>query len=111
MNFAENLKRICDCRGTTPTSLLKELGLSTSKVTLWNNGSLPKYDLMRRLAEALNCSVQDFFAEQPECQNDPVLTDDEQDILRVFRALDRRAKHEFMSMVYEYERRGVQRDS
>ncbi len=32
MIFAENLKRICATRGTNPTALCKELGLSTSKV-------------------------------------------------------------------------------
>lgn len=106
MTFSENLKRICADRGLTPTSLLSELGVSTSKVTMWNNGSLPKYDMMQRLAERLNCSVQDFFADDSALiEPEPALTEDEQDILRVFRHLDRRSKHEFMSTVYDYERR------
>ena len=29
--------------------------------------------------------------------------DDENDILRVYRSLDRRKKHEFMSMVYRFD--------
>ena len=51
----------------------------------------------------------DFFADKEdlaplaEPQNE-----DEQDILKVYRALSRRAKHEFMSMVYDFEKRGNQ---
>lgn len=59
--FAENLNRICKEKGTTITTILKELGLSTSKVTLWNNGSLPKLDVIRQLADHLNCNASDFF--------------------------------------------------
>ena len=61
MDFAENLKRICDEKGTTPTALCKELGLSTSKVSAWYGGSLPKQDVMVKLAKKLDCSVMDFF--------------------------------------------------
>lgn len=49
---------------TTPTALVKELGLSTSKVTAWKNGSLPKQELLKLLAEKLNTSVDCFFAEK-----------------------------------------------
>ena len=94
MNFAENLKRICSLRGTNPTALCKELGLSTSKVSAWYSGSLPKQEIMVQLAQKLDCSVMDFFADE-----------DEEDILRVYRGLSRRAKHEFMAMVYEFENR------
>ena len=95
MNFADNLKRICQLKGTNPTTLCKELGLSTSKVSAWYNGSLPKQDIMVQLAQKLECSVMDFFARD----------EDEEDILRVYRSLSRRNKHEFMSMVYEFEAR------
>lgn len=59
--FAENLNRICREKGTTVSSVLKDLGLSTSKVTLWNNGSLPKLEIIRKLADYLHCEVSDFF--------------------------------------------------
>lgn len=37
---------------------------------------------------------------QPQAKDE-----DEEDILRVYRGLSRRMKHEFMSMVYEFENR------
>ena len=108
MNFAETLKRICTDRGTTPTAVLRELGVATSKVTMWNNGSLPKEKMMVRLAQYLNCSVMDFFADDDVIHPAPPkdeLDEDEKEIVRIFRSLDRRSKHEFMSTAYEYERR------
>ena len=40
MTFAENINRICKARGVTLTAFIKSLGMSTSKVTAINNGSL-----------------------------------------------------------------------
>ncbi len=52
----------------------------------------------------------DFFADEPEDSSvnkkEAVpQNEDEEDILRIYRSLSRRSKHEFMSMVYEYENR------
>lgn len=106
-SFKENFNRICREKGTTPTALCKKLGESTSKVSAWNNGSLPKEPMMLRLAQELGCSVMDFFADDNYIATriaEPK-DDDECDILRVYRMLDRRAKHEFMSIVYDFENR------
>lgn len=104
MKFHENLKRICTERGTTPTALLKRMGVVTSKVTIWNNGGLPKEDMLLRLAEELGCSVMDFFADDESLKADVVTDDDEREVLRIFRTLGRRERHEFMGIAYEYEK-------
>lgn len=109
MEFAENFNRICAIRGTTPTALLKQMGVATNKVTMWNNGSLPKQEMLIRLAHELNCSVMDFFVDDeteptPHISNvEFALDDDEKDIIRLFRMLDRKEKHEFMAKAYAYE--------
>ena len=97
MSFKENINRICKEQGTTLTALVKSMGLSTSKVSRWNEGALPKEELM----------VMDFFADEEDLDPAPPnpRDEDEEDILRVYRALSRRNKHEFMSMVYEFEAR------
>lgn len=66
MNFADNLKRICTERGTSHTALLKSMGVATSKVAMWNSGSLPKQEMLIRLAKELDCSVMDFFADDAD---------------------------------------------
>ena len=107
MTFRENINRICKERGTTLSAVTRTLGLSSSKVTAWNNGSLPKEEVLLSLAQALECSVMDFFADEEDLIEEKALpaNEDEEDILRVYRALSRRNKHEFMAMVYEFENR------
>ena len=110
MNFGKNLKRICEDRGTTPTALLKRMGVATSKVAMWNSGSLPKAEMLVKLAEELGCSVMDFFMDDEEWESrydtkEPELDEDEQEIVRIFRMLPRRERHEFMSTVYDFEKR------
>lgn len=102
MTFAENLKRICEDRGTTPTALCKELGLSTSKVSAWYGGSLPKQEVMVQLAQKLECSVMDFFADEVDFVISSDLDEDEKDIIVTYRKMDRKAKHEFMARIFAY---------
>lgn len=108
-DFGKNLKRICNAQGLSPTKVVVELGFSNSKVANWNKGSLPKAEMLVMLAERLNCSVMDFFKTEEEWNETPKdeLNDDEKDIIRVFRSLSRRSKHEFMSTLYEYEKREI----
>lgn len=106
MLFRENLNRICREKGTTPTAMVKSLGISSSKVTAINKGSIPSEDMLLAFAKALDCSVMDFFEDEDDADTEkPVKPGnaDEEDILRIYRSLSRRNKHEFMAMVYEFE--------
>ena len=104
MDFATNFKRICEERGTSPTRVCLDLGLSSSKVNLWNKGGLPKGDVMVRLAKKLDCSVMDFFADEEDlvAKVEFALDDDEKDIIALYRKLSRKEKHEFMAKIYWY---------
>lgn len=104
MDFATNFRRICQEKSTTPTRVCIELGLSTNKVSLWNKGGIPKGDVLVRLAQHLGCTVMDFFADETDLQKvEFALDEDEKDIIRLFRMLDRKQKHEFMAKAYAYE--------
>lgn len=110
MSFATNFKRICNEKGTSPTRVCLDIGLSSSKVNLWNKGSIPKGDVMVKLAQHLGCTVMDFFDDDETAPIVPdvpttefALDEDERDIIRLFRMLDRKQKHEFMSAAYRYE--------
>lgn len=105
MDFATNFKRICKERGTSPTRVCLNIGLSSSKVNLWNKGGIPKGDVMVRLARELECSVMDFFADEEDLipKVEFALDEDEKDIIRLFRMLDRKQKHEFMTKAYAFE--------
>ena len=106
MTFAENINRICAERGTNLTTVVKAVKGSSSFTTQINKGSLPKEHEMLEMAKLLNCSVMDFFDDEEDLKLQTIeQNEDESDILRVYRSLSRRAKHEFMSMVYEFENR------
>lgn len=106
MSFRENINRICIQRGTNLTAVVKQVKGSSSFTSAINKGSLPKEDEMVEMAKILHCSVLDFFMDEEDLapQNEPQ-NEDEKDILRVYRSLSRRTKHEFMSMAYEFENR------
>ena len=112
MQFHENFKRIANERGTSPTAVLQDMGVATSKIAAWNKGMLPKQEMLVKLAEYLHCSVMDFFWDGKDEENlhetvkvpEPA-DDDETDILTTYRKLSRRDKHEFMSIVYDFDRR------
>lgn len=106
MTFAENIKRICLERGTNLTAVVKRIKGSSSFVTAINKGALPKETEMVEMAKILNCSVMDFFSDEEDLalRAEPQ-NEDEQDILKAYRSLSRRAKHEFMTMVYDFENR------
>lgn len=104
MTFAENINRICAKKGTNLTALVKTIKGSSSFATAINTkGSLPKESEMLEMARLLGCSVMDFFADEEDLHE--LTNEDEEDILRIYRGLSRRAKHEFMSMAYEFENR------
>lgn len=113
MTFAENINRICAKKGTNLTAVIKQIknGKSAYTTAINKKGSIPNQEELLKLAEILECSVMDFFADEEDLTKEDLApqvfpqNEDEQDILNIYRSLSRRAKHEFMSMVYEFENR------
>lgn len=109
MTFAENINRICAKKGTNLTAVIKQIknGQSAYTTAINKKGSIPNQEALLKLAEILECSVMDFFADEENLIEKEIVpnNEDEKDILRIYRSLHRRAKHEFMAMVYEFENR------
>jgi len=60
--FYEQYEKLCKGIGTTPTKFTKEeLKLSSSKVTAWKNGSIPKYEILNIIADYFNVTVGYLF--------------------------------------------------
>lgn len=55
--FFERLQSLCIRHNTDVSSVLKELGLSTSKGTAWRSGSIPKGDVLLKLANYFHVST------------------------------------------------------
>ena len=60
---------------------------------------------MLEMAKLLECSVMDFFADEEDLPETKPANEDEGGHSSYLPGLSRRAKHEFMSMAYEFENR------
>lgn len=103
MSFADNINHICAERGANLTSLVKEAKGSGSFTTAINKGSLPKEGEIEKMADLLGCTVADFFSGSATTVSAPGLSDDELDLLRIFRALPRKERHKLLSCAYDLE--------
>lgn len=60
--FYENFERLCKENGTSPSAALVSLGKSRSLASAWKrNGTIPKSEELKELADLLHCRVADFF--------------------------------------------------
>lgn len=65
--FYEQLKELCKQKKTTPTAFVTDkLKLSSSKITAWKNGSIPKYGILKQISEYFNVPISYLFMEKNE---------------------------------------------
>jgi len=55
--FFDRLQSLCNRDNTDVSSVLKALGLSTSKGTAWKGGAIPKGDILLKLAHYFHVST------------------------------------------------------
>lgn len=55
--FWNNFYNICKAKGTTPNAVCKKLELSNAIATHWKSGTMPKADVLVKIAELLECST------------------------------------------------------
>lgn len=134
--FYENFDRICRDKGTTPSAVGVEIGVSRGTPSAWKkNGTIPKESELRALADALGCDVSDFFRPEGKVEyyymNTKELDLDEQmfaklvhkfaknardmenvaEILRVYgECTTPRLRNRFMTMLYRFEDEAVVND-
>lgn len=63
--FYTNLKRICEEKGTSPTTAATACGLSSAAPVYWKRGSTPKADTVQKLADFLGVTVNDLLSDNP----------------------------------------------
>lgn len=70
--FYDSFLRICEKQQIKPTPLLSSLGLSKGSLNNWKNGTIPNGDVLSKLADALNCTVDDLLGRETEKKNAPM---------------------------------------
>ena len=127
--FYERLSILCLKKRIAVSSLVKSLGLSTSKVTAWKNGTVPKGETLIKIADYFGVSV-DYLLGRKESNsvsaevtnnngvighiNAPTtikstsldntsLSTQEIDLLRIYRQSDGKTQMKIMQFVYDLD--------
>lgn len=68
--FWDNFQRICKEKGESPNGVCREIGLSNAVATHWKNGTQPKADVLIKIAEYLDVSVDYLLGVQKKSAPD-----------------------------------------
>lgn len=79
--------RLCKEKGITATALALKLGLSKGNTSSWKKGGNPSAEVLMKLADELNCTVDTLLGRQFSSAN---LSKDETELLKFFRNLSER---------------------
>ncbi|HBI84830.1 MAG TPA: hypothetical protein DDX71_00865 [Ruminococcus sp.] len=94
----DNFSALCADAGLTPTKFTTDiLKLSSSKVTMWKNGSIPKIEILQEIADYFGVSVGYLFDGGDVVKLDS-LSSDERELLENYKRLNDKQK----SNVSEY---------
>lgn len=55
--FYEIFKKLCDERGTNPTAVALDMGISTSLTSRWKHGGKPRIETLNKIADYFGVSV------------------------------------------------------
>ncbi len=55
--FWENLYNLCEEKNCKPNTVAKAIGLSTAIATKWKKGSIPNGEILVKIADYLDCSI------------------------------------------------------
>ena len=129
--FYNTFTELCRKQDIAPSALARQLGMSASAPGRWRDGSSPDLETIKKIADHFGVSI-DYLVRgednshqrivatersiimQGNAGNNVVssggsasvgngLTEQEQEILRIFRGLDMRKKTAFLSYGYELE--------
>ena len=75
--FWEILVELCKNKGTTPTTVIRELGFSTGSVSHWKKGKVPHASTIKKLSEYFGVPVSYFFTgtDEVEKRNQQIVDD------------------------------------
>lgn len=81
--FYDQFMKLCDERGVKPTPVLKEIGISTGNLKKWKGGSTVGADILEKLANYFQVTVDYFFQDETDFI-DPKISDDANVIANIY---------------------------
>ncbi|MBE6733380.1 MAG: hypothetical protein E7561_05220 [Ruminococcaceae bacterium] len=73
--FYETFKDLCKVKNIKPTHVVQELGLSSANMSNWKSGRNPKTDILNRIADYFDVSVDYLLGNEPK--ENPAANSDE----------------------------------
>lgn len=90
-NISKNITKYRELAGLSQKELANKLGVVPSRISNWETGAnCPTIDILFEVCEALSVSINDIYGVYPESKF--VLTYEEQEIIKKYRALDAHGK-------------------
>lgn len=78
MMFWERFYELCAEIGKKPNPVGKEIGVSSGAITKWKNGTVPPAEILIKISDYFNCSV-DYLLGRAEKQKIASISPDESD--------------------------------
>lgn len=69
--FWKNLIFLCNQKNTTPTNVVKELGIAVGSVTKWKNGVVPRSTTLQKIADYFGVTVESLLADTETTEKAP----------------------------------------
>ena len=92
--FWNKLIELCNSKGLKPNQVGKELGISSASFTKWKNGTMPNVEMLIKLAEFFNVSLDYLvfgteISQQKVSNNEGLLITDKNECMLIqhYRAL------------------------
>ena len=101
--FYDNLRAVCAEKGTTVTTVLKELHMSTGSTGKWKEGSIPKIDTVMQLAEHLDVSL-DYLVYGRKLYTEVSGLDPGLRSSRTFRTINRKCVKTFSVLIWLFRK-------
>lgn len=101
MNFWEKYYNLCLEKGTSPSVVATELGISTGTVSWWKKGKVPYPATAQKIADYFGVSVSYLLngEEKEKALNENNLTEDERLMLEKFRGYSQEKRAALLNLL------------
>lgn len=65
MSFYEQMLKICNQEGISPTRIAEDVGLTSKSATGWKNGSVPRKSTLKAIADRYGVTVDWLMSDDP----------------------------------------------
>lgn len=93
MNIIENLVKIMNTKGITAYQLEKDIGINQTTFYNWKKGKQPSADKLQKIITYLEVTPNEVFGYEIT----PELTDNEKELLNLFKKLPEREQIKFIA--------------